>query len=145
MFYTSERDKLRQVYTDVWQKVKLNKPMDALEKMIAGVIEMHPEYHAMLNNEKHIGNEYLPEMGETNPFLHMGMHLGLQEQVSLDRPTGIQAIYQQLGEQTGSVEKTEHAMMDCLAESLWLSQKYQTIPDEQKYLTCLNKLIETLA
>lgn len=142
MFYTSERDKLRQVYTDVWQKVKLNKPMDALEKMIAGVIEMHPEYHAMLNNEKHIGNEYLPEMGETNPFLHMGMHLGLQEQVSLDRPTGIQAIYQQLGEQTGSVEKTEHAMMDCLAESLWLSQKYQTIPDEQKYLTCLNKLIE---
>ena len=145
MFYTSERDKLRQVYTDVWQKVKLNKPMDALEKMIAGVIEMHPEYHAMLNNEKHIGNEYLPEMGETNPFLHMGMHLGLQEQVSLDRPTGIQAIYQQLGEQTGSVEKTEHAMMDCLAESLWLSQKYQTIPDEQKYLTCLNKLIETLS
>ncbi len=145
MFYTSERDKLRQVYTDVWQKVKLNKPMDALEKMIAGVIEMHPEYHAMLNNEKHIGNEYLPEMGETNPFLHMGMHLGLQEQVSLDRPTGIQAIYQQLGEQTGSVEKTEHAMMDCLAESLWLSQKYQTIPDEQKYLTCLNKLIETFA
>ena len=142
MFYTSERDKLRQVYTDVWQKVKLNQPMVALEKMIARVIEMHPEYHAMLNNEKHLGNEYLPEMGETNPFLHMGMHLGLQEQVSLDRPSGIQQIYQQLGEQTGSVEKTEHAMMDCLAESLWLSQKYQTEPDEQKYLACLRGLIK---
>jgi phage pi2 protein 07 len=142
MFYTSERDKLRQVYADVWQKVKLNKQMDALEKMIASVIEMHPEYHAMLNNEKHLGNEYLPEMGETNPFLHMGMHLALQEHVSLDRPEGIQAIYLQLGEQTGSVEKTEHAMMDCLAESLWLAQKNQTEPDEQKYLACLKGLLE---
>ncbi len=141
MFYTSERDKLRQVYTDVWKKVKFNKKMDSLEQMIANVIEMHPEYHMMLNNEKHIGNEYLPEMGETNPFLHMGMHLGLQEQVSLDRPTGIQKIYQQLGEQTGSIEKTEHAMMDCLAESLWLGQRHQTEPDEQQYLTCLRSLI----
>lgn len=142
MFYTSERDKLRQVYTDVWKKVKFNKPMNALEKMIANVIEMHPEYQVMLNNEKYIGNEYLPEMGETNPFLHMGMHLGLQEQVSLDRPKGIQAIYQQLGEQTGSVEKTEHTMMDCLAESLWLAQKHQVEPDEKKYLTCLQGLIK---
>ncbi len=142
MFYTSERDKLRQVYADVWQKVKKNQPMIALEEMIARVIEMHPEYHAMLNNEKHLGNEYLPEMGEINPFLHMGMHLGLQEQVSLDRPSGIQAIYQQLGEQTGSVEKTEHAMIDCLAESLWIAQKEQLEPDEQKYLACLQALIK---
>ena len=57
MFYTSERDKLRQVYADVWQKVKKNQPMIALEEMIARVIEMHPEYHAMLNNEKLLGNE----------------------------------------------------------------------------------------
>ena len=81
-------------------------------------------------------------MGEINPFLHMGMHLGLQEQVSLDRPSGIQAIYQQLGEQTGSVEKTEHAMIDCLAESLWIAQKEQLEPDEQKYLACLQALIK---
>jgi len=142
MFYTSERDKLRQVYTDVWKKVKFNEKMNSLEQMIANVIEMHPEYHMMLNNENHIGNEYLPEMGETNPFLHMGMHLGLQEQVSLDRPTGIQKIYQQLSEQTGSIEKAEHAMMDCLAESLWLAQKHQVEPDEQQYLTCLQSLIK---
>jgi len=141
MFYTSERDKLRQFYVDTWQKARNGLPMDAMETMIARVIELHPEYHPMLQNEKHLGNEYKPEDGETNPFLHMGMHLGLQEQVSMDRPAGIQAIYQQLGERLGDVHATEHAMMDCLAESLWIAQRDQIEPDEQAYLDCLRHLL----
>ncbi len=140
MFYTSQRDKLRQVYVDVWQKVKHNQPLDAIEQSIAKVIEDHPEYQSILNNKHHLGNEYLPEMGETNPFLHMGMHLGLQEQIALDRPTGIKHIYYKLNIKFNSIDKTEHVMMECLAESLWLSQKYETEPDEKKYLECLNKL-----
>lgn len=144
MLYTSERDKLRQFYVDVWQKVQTNQPMDAMETLVARVIELHPEYHAMLRNQAHLGNEYLPEMGETNPFLHMGMHLGLQEQVATNRPTGIQAIYSQLGNHYQDVHKTEHAMMDCLAESLWQAQKTQTPPDEASYLACLNTLLNGL-
>lgn len=141
MFYTSERDRLRQFYADTWNKARTGQPMDAMEQMVARVIEMHPEYHAMLNNEKHLGNEYKPEDGETNPFLHMGMHLALQEQVSLDRPQGIQSIYQQLGERFGDVMATEHAMMECLAESLWQAQRDQTEPDENAYLRCLKSLL----
>lgn len=141
MFYTQERDKLRQFYVDVWQKTRTGSPMDALETMIARVIELHPEYHQMLSNQAHLGNEYLPEMGETNPFLHMGMHLGLQEQVALDRPAGIQALYSTLGNQIGDVHRTEHAMMDCLAESLWQSQRNNSLPDEPAYLACLQNLI----
>lgn len=141
MFYTSERDRLRQFYADTWNKARTGQPMDAMEQMVARVIEMHPEYHAMLNNEKHLGNEYKPEDGETNPFLHMGMHLALQEQVSLDRPQGIQSIYQQLGERFGDVMATEHAMMECLAESLWQAQRDQTEPDENAYLRCLQSLL----
>lgn len=141
MFYTQERDKLRQFYVDVWQKNQTGQPLDAMETMVARVISLHPEYHKMLNNHQHLGNEYLPELGETNPFLHMGMHLGLQEQVALDRPKGIQALYTHIGEKLGEVHATEHAMMDCLAESLWLSQKNNTLPDEQAYLDCLTQLL----
>ncbi|MDX1795973.1 MAG: DUF1841 family protein [Hydrogenovibrio sp.] len=141
MIYTSERDKLRQFYVDTWRKARANEPMDAMETMVARVIELHPEYHAMLSNEQHLGNEYHPEMGETNPFLHMGMHLGLQEQVAMDRPAGIQAVYRQLGERLKDVHDTEHAMMECLAESLWQAQKHQTEPDEQAYLNCLQALL----
>ncbi len=141
MFYTTERDRLRQFYADTWQKARTGQPMDAMEQMVARVIEMHPEYHSMLSNEKHLGNEYKPEDGETNPFLHMGMHLALQEQVALDRPHGIQAVYEQLGQRLGDVQATEHAMMDCLAESLWMAQRDQVEPDEQAYLRCLQSLL----
>jgi hypothetical protein len=126
---------------DCWKKARMGLPMEAMEQMVARVIEMHPEYHAMLENEKHLGNEYKPEDGETNPFLHMGMHLALQEQVTLDRPQGIQAVYRQLGEKLGDVMATEHAMMDCLAEVLWIAQRDQTEPDEQAYLQCLQMLL----
>ncbi len=141
MFYTSERDKLRQFYVDTWQKSRFSLPMDAMEQMVARVIELHPEYQTMLTNEKHLGNEYKPEDGETNPFLHMGMHLGLQEQVSMDRPAGIQAVYQQLGEKLRDVHDTEHAMMECLGESLWIAQRDQVEPDEQEYLRNLQQLL----
>ncbi len=142
MFYTQERDKLRQFYVNVWHKSAKGEKMDAIETMVARAIDLHPEYHLMLKNQTHLGNEYLPEMGETNPFLHMGMHLGLQEQVALDRPAGIQKIYQKLGSKIGNVHDTEHAMMDCLAESLWQSQRNNTLPDETSYLRCLASLLE---
>lgn len=140
--YTSERDKLRQHYADIWQKARNNQPLDALEKQIAVVIEQHPEYHKMLENRQHIKNEYLPEMGETNPFLHMGMHLGIREQVATDRPSGIAQVHKKLSLKLGSVLEAEHAMMDCLAEALWHSQKYQQAPDETAYSACLQKLIK---
>ncbi|MBO1926836.1 DUF1841 family protein [Thiomicrorhabdus sp. 6S2-11] len=140
MLYTSERDKLRQFYVDTWKKARMGMPMEPMEQLVARVIEMHPEYHMMLENEK-LGNEYKPEDGETNPFLHMGMHLGLQEQVVMDRPAGIKLIYQQLGEKIGDVMKTEHAMMDCLGEMMWQAQRSQSEPDEAAYLQCLKNLL----
>lgn len=132
---------MRQFFADTWQKATQNVPLDAMEQQVAKVIEMHPEYHAMLNNDKHLGNDYLPEMGETNPFLHMGMHLGLQEQVVLDQPAGIQAIYSQLGERLKDVHETEHAMMDCLGEALWQAQQNGGLPDESAYFSCLTQLV----
>ncbi|SFR58709.1 DUF1841 family protein [Thiomicrospira sp. ALE5] len=139
--YTSERDKLRQHYADIWQKARANQPLDALEQQIALVIEQHPEYHKMLENRQHIKNEYLPEMGETNPFLHMGMHLGIREQVATDRPAGIAQVHRVLSLKLGSALEAEHAMMDCLAEALWQSQKNQQAPDELAYQACLMQLI----
>lgn len=141
--YTSERDKLRQHYADIWQKARANQPLDPLEQQIALVIEQHPEYHKILQNQQHIRNEYLPEMGETNPFLHMGMHLGIREQVATDRPSGIAQVHRTLTLKLGSQLEAEHAMMECLAEALWQSQKNQSPPDEQAYSACLQQLTET--
>jgi len=142
-FFTQDRDKLRQAWADIWHKARAGEPLDPLSQQVAEVIHEHPEYHSMLEQGQ-LGGEYLPEMGQTNPFLHMGMHLALREQVNTDRPAGIAHIHRQLTLRHGSPHEAEHVMMDCLAEALWLAQRTQQPPNEQAYLSCLKKLTEAL-
>jgi len=111
-----------------------------MEAIIADIIQLHPEYHPLLQaSESAIEKDYSPEEGQTNPFLHMGMHISLREQSGSDRPAGIQGIYQKLVQQRG-VHDAEHAMIECLGEVLWTAQRMNSRPDEDAYLTCLRKL-----
>ena len=87
-----------------------------------------------------VRREFTPEQGQTNPFLHMGMHITLQEQVSADRPVGITSLYVNMLSRTGDAHKLEHRMMECLGETLWEAQRNNTPPDEQLYLERLKRL-----
>jgi len=141
MLFTQDRNKLRQFYVDVWKKHQAKQEMEPLEKMIAKVIEWHPEYHDFLTGgETAVGRDFMPENGESNPFLHMGMHLGVQEQLSTGRPAGILEIYQRLMKKHGDAHEVEHRVMDCLGEMIWTAQQNNTMPDEARYLECLNRL-----
>jgi hypothetical protein len=138
--FGNDRNAMRRYYLQCWQKQQQKQAMDALEQQVAHVIGEHPEYHALLeHSDKAIQRDYLPENGDTNPFLHMGLHLGIREQVATDRPAGIFNHYQRLSALMGAHE-AEHRMMDCLAESIWLAQRNQTAPDETAYIDCLQNL-----
>lgn len=142
MIFSQDRKQLRQMYIESWTKFVNKKPMTDLEIQIARVIEHHPEYHNLMN-EKFVDSDYLPEQGESNPFLHMGLHLSLIEQIATNRPQGIQSVYQQLVIQhQGDEHAVHHIMMDHLIEAMWKSQKYNTLPDEQAYLQQLQQLIK---
>lgn len=134
------RDEVRQVYLTVWQKMQRRSVLEPMEAVIAEVIELHPEYHGLLDNETDIKQqEFTPDQGQTNPFLHMGMHIALREQAGVNRPAGIQDLYQKLVSSKGRHD-AEHAMMECLGESLWNAQRNRQPPDEAAYLDCLKKL-----
>ena len=137
-----DRDSGRTFFLEVWGKHKKRLPLEALEKIVLDVILQHPEYHAILEqDEKEISAmEFTPEMGMTNPFLHMGMHITIQEQIGSNRPSGITALYQQLLPKYPSAHDLEHIMMECLGESLWLAQRNNTLPDEAQYLEQVKKL-----
>jgi len=140
--FGQDRDQTRQVFIQAWQKQQQNQPLEPLEEIIVMIISQHPEYQEMLvNTDKALGAEYLPENGETNPFLHMGMHIAIHEQLSTDRPAGISGIFQQLVMQLGDPHHAEHQVMDCLGEMLWQAQRDQRMPNEQAYLACLQQLI----
>jgi len=134
------RDEVRQVYLGVWHKIQQQLVLEPMEALIADVIEIHPEYHALLAASDDIKQqEFTPEQGQTNPFLHMGMHITLREQAGTDRPAGIRAIHQKLVSKNGAHE-AEHAMMECLGQTLWNAQRNNQPPDEAAYLDCLRKL-----
>lgn len=139
MIFGQNRGELRQMYIDAWQKRLDGLPMSPLEIQIADVIALHPEYHSALSGVE-IDKDYTPEARETNPYLHMGLHLSLREQVATDRPAGISRLFSELAGRLGDAHIAEHRMIDCLAETLWEAQSQNHAPDEQRYLERLRNL-----
>ena len=139
--FGQDRNQLRKIYCEAWQKHQQNHPLEPLEAQIVAVVGQHPEYHSLLEKmDPALQREYLPESGETNPFLHMGMHIAIQEQLNTDRPSGISALYQQLLPIFADPHSLEHRIMDCLGEMIWQAQKDGTMPDEQRYLACIRSI-----
>ena len=139
MIFSQDRSQLRRMYSDAWKKFSDGTPMSPLEAQIAAVIEQHPEYQDAVTGDD-IDRDYNVEGGRTNPFLHMGLHLGIREQVATDRPAGIAKIFKDLVKKYGDPHDAEHRMIDCLAETLWESQGQNRPPDERAYLERLKRL-----
>ena len=139
MIFGQNRDELRKLYGVAWRKRCDSQPLTRLESQIAAVVEMHPEYHETLTGGD-IDRDYSVEAGETNPYLHMGLHLGLRDQVATDRPQGIADVFSMLAARLGDVHAAEHRMIECLAETLWDAQRRASPPDEDAYLERLKRL-----
>lgn len=139
MIFGQDRNELRQMYAEAWQKHCDKAPLTALEAQIADVVAIHPEYHGDITGSD-LDRDYTPDGGQTNPFLHMGLHLGIREQVSTNRPAGIAAIHKALAGKHADVHAAEHEMIECLAETLWEAQSANQPPDEAAYLERLRRL-----
>ena len=141
IFGDRNRAQLRESYLGAWRKFRAGLPLEPLEKQIAAVIAEHPEYHARLERDASvIDRDFQPETGQQNPFLHMGLHLAIRDQIATDRPAGIARIHAELGAALGSLHDAEHRMQEALAETLWESQRAGGMPDENSYLDKLRKL-----
>lgn len=139
MIFGQDRDEIRKMYVDAWQKQCDGQPMSPLEAQIADVVGLHPEYHDALRHDR-LDRDFTVEGGKTNPFLHMGLHLGIREQIATNRPQGIAKIFENLAKRSGDAHLAEHQMIDCLAETLWESQGQNRPPDESAYLERLKRL-----
>ncbi len=129
------REQLRRSYADAWRKRLARSPLTPQESMIADVIELHPEYQAIAADlEAALAFEAKAAGAAENPFLHMGLHLAVREQLSIDRPPGIRELHHSLQARFGDAHDAEHALMEALAETLWEAQREGRAPDERHYL-----------
>lgn len=140
--FNPSRDQVRQFFFDTWEKFKQQQKLTDLEAIALEVMHMHPEYHPVLDAPQHYAQQaYYPEMGETNPFLHMSLHLSILEQISINQPIGIKPIYQQLQQKHDDPHEAQHDVMDCLAETIWLAQRNNQPLNAEAYLESLHKKV----
>lgn len=142
-FANQSRDELRRTYVEAWRKRRERLPLSPLEAQIADVIELHPEYQTLFNDAAQaVNKDWSPDGGATNPFLHMGLHLAIRDQVTTDRPPGIREVHRALAARLGSAHDAEHQLIECLAEALWNAQRSGLPPDERAYLEKVRKLVK---
>ena len=137
------REQLRSSYAEAWRKHLERIPMTPLESLIADVIARHPEYQSLVSDAAAAqAFESAAGGGAENPFLHMGLHLAVREQLTIDRPPGVRQILQALAARLGDEHDAEHVLMEALAETLWEAQRGGQPPDERRYLDRARARIE---
>jgi len=141
MFFGQDRDQTRDVFFRAWRAHREGLPLEGVEQLIVQILLRHPEYHAALDQSEHTRvRDYFPESGETNPFLHLGMHIAIEEQLSIDQPAGIRGHYQKLLQRYQDEHTAQHLMMECLGEMLWHANRQGGPPQDAIYLNCLERL-----
>lgn len=137
--FNPSRDQARQFMIDAWRKRVSKLPATALETLAADLIAMHPEYHELLSAPDALTREWTPEDGAMNPFLHLSLHLAIEEQLSIDQPPGIRALFETRRSQYGSQHDALHDILECLGETLWRAQRDRAPLDGAAYLECIRR------
>ena len=138
--FTPSRDDARRFFIEAWAKHRAGQPLSQLEKLAAEMIAQHPEYHPIVEDpEHHADRDWQPEGGETNPFLHLSLHLAVAEQLAIDQPPGIRAQFERLRAARGDEHAALHAILECLGEVIWSAQRQAAPLDAALYLACLER------
>ena len=135
--FDPNREQVRDAFFGAWRKYRSGEPLVGIESLALDVILLHPEYHDILSKpERHRDKDYVDT---SNPFLHMSLHVALEEQLSIDQPPGIVARWRVLLARYGERHAALHQAIECLAETVWRAQREGAAPDAGAYLSCLER------
>jgi hypothetical protein len=138
--FATDRQHHRQTFITAWAKAQAGQPLEPVEAQIVEVVRRHPEYHSLLTEDAQVlERDFLPEQGQSNPFLHLALHIAINDQLTTDQPPGVRRQYADLLKSTGDPHEAEHLIMECLAEAIWTVQRHGTMFDPGAYLTCIKR------
>lgn len=132
---------MRKVFFNAWKKYQAREKLEDMESILVQIIALHPEYHDLFTNEDNLLRDFPAANGKPNPFLHLSLHLTIQEQLALQRPPELVDLYRQLINKHSDKHTAEHDIMECLSEMIWQAQRHQSIANENKYIDCIRKKI----
>jgi hypothetical protein len=138
--FNPSREQVRSFFCESWRKHRERLVLQGAEATAADLIVHHPEYHALLEDpDTAMVQEFTPESGKMNPFLHLSLHLAIADQISIDQPAGIRAAYEALRTRL-DVHEAEHALLECLGETIWNAQRAGGELDANAYLERIRRV-----
>ena len=138
--FNPSREQVRQFFFDAWRKYREGRPLEGLERVALEVMLLHPEHHHVLDDpDRFLDRDYTPEDGRANPFLHMSLHVAIEEQLAIDQPSGIRAEFDRILADRGDRHDALHVVLECLGEVVWAAQRTRTTPDGTAYLECVRR------
>lgn len=136
--FNPSREQVRQFFIEAWQKYRHKQLLSPIESMAVNLVQQHPEYHQLLEDPEAVEHDFSVEQGQTNPFLHLSMHLAIQEQLSIDQPPGIKPAYDRLVATLEPHEAT-HRIMEALGEVIWEAQRLNKPLDNERYIELIHR------
>jgi hypothetical protein len=133
--FNPSREEVRETFFAAWRKYRAGQPLVGIEALALDIILLHPEYHDALEHPDRTRDRDFVD--ESNPFLHMSLHIALEEQLSIDQPPGIAQHFQALLARFQDRHEALHQALECLAETVWRAQRERAAPDAAAYLGCL--------
>ena len=138
--FNPSSDDVRRFFCETYRKQRANEILSPIEAMAADWIRHHPEYDDVLSDvERALSRDYSVEGAQANPFLHLSMHLSIDEQISIDQPPGIRAASTELTLRLDSAHEAHHEIMECLGEMIWNAQRTGTPPDGAAYIEAVKR------
>src|SRR3954463_1871775 len=135
--FDPSREQVREMFFSTWRKYRGGQPLAGMESLALDVILLHAEYHDVLSQPARYREKDYTD--ESNPFLHMSLHIALEEQLSIDQPPGIAQLFNVLVAKKSERHAALHEAIECLAETMWRAQRDSAAPDAAAYLECLRK------
>ena len=137
--FNPTREQVRHFFIDAWRKHTAHEVLSPLEITAVDIIGQHPEYHPLLENPASVERDFSPEDGQVNPFLHLSLHLAIEEQLSIDQPPGIRSAFENTVAARGERHAALHDTLECLGQTLFEAQRNGTPPDGMAYLECIRR------
>lgn len=130
--FNPTRDQVRDFFINTWKKHQDKSVLTPIESLALKWILEHPEYHNVLSAQESREQDYQVQQGQVNPFLHLSMHLAIEEQISIDSPPGIRQVFEQLIARS-TPHDAVHEIMECLGQVIWESQRLGKPLDNEQY------------
>ncbi len=137
--FNPSRDQVRSFFIETWRKYLAKEVLTPMETLAADIISLHPEYHAIVEDPDAIDRDFPPEAGQINPFLHLSLHLAIEEQLSINQPPGIRAAFDAACAYRGERHDALHDALEALGEMLFEAQRKGTPPDGAAYVNALRR------